>query len=100
MKSSALALLSLLVVTAADGQVSSVKRDQEIIFFPSVAQRAADGKTWDLEIRGCVYEPDQRWLALALLRGMLALEQVRLSELENTILTERARLFMVDHKGG
>ena len=81
-------------------QVSSVKCDQDVIFFPSAAQRSSDGKTWDLEIHGCIYEPDQRRVALALLRGVLGLEHSKMTELENALFTERARLFMVDHKGG
>src|SRR6266700_1291310 len=95
-----LALLCLLFTQVGHSQVSNVKRDQDVIFFPSAAQRSSDGKSWDVEIHGCVYEPDQRRVALALLRGVLGLERVKITELENAVFTERARLFMVDHKGG
>jgi len=95
-------LLSLLLLPCAlalGGQTSNLKRDQEVVFYPSMC-RCVDGKTWETEIHGCVYEPDKRRTALALLRGALALEHVHLTEAQNTIFTERARLFMVDHKGG
>jgi len=95
-----LTLLGLLWALTGQGQVSSVKRDQEIVFFPSVAHRSNDGKTWELEIRGCVYKPDQRQVELALLREALGLDHVKMSELEDATLARRARLFMVDNKGG
>src|SRR5438132_12337211 len=94
-------LLPLLLpcALALGGQTSNLKRDQEIVFYPSLCH-CVNGKTWEMEIHGCVYEPDKRRTALALLRGALALEHVHLTEAQNTIFTERARLFMVAHKGG
>jgi len=81
-------------------QVSDVEPDYEIIFFPTVAHADAPGKTWELEIRGCVYENEKHRLALAILRDALALERVHLTKTEAGVFNERARLFMVDHKGG
>jgi len=78
---------------------SDLKRDQEVVFFPSVG-RCLDGTNWEIQVHGCVYEPDKRRVALALLREALALDHVHMTESENAIFTERARLFMVDHKGG
>jgi len=96
----ALVLLVLLNSAMSQaGPTSTIKADQEIIFFPSVA-RWIGAEGLELEIHGCVYEPDNRNAALFLLRGALALNQIRLNDAENKVLTERARLFMVDHKGG
>jgi phosphatidate phosphatase APP1 len=80
-------------------QVSNLKRDQEVVFFPTLACRSASNH-WDLNIHGCVYEPDKRTLALALIRAALGLENVSLTPSENKLFAERARLFMVDHKAG
>lgn len=80
--------------------VSTVKPDQEIIFFPGTIHQTKDGKDWELEVHGCVYEADKRPLALALLREALQLDRVELSAAENQTFAERARLFMVDHERG
>jgi hypothetical protein len=96
-----LGTLALLVFVSASahGQFSNLKRDQEVIFFPTLACRCASN-SWELNIRGCVYEPDKRTIPLALLRACLGLEHVSLTSAEDKLFTERARLFMVDHKEG
>jgi hypothetical protein len=83
----------------ADTKVSNLKRDQEVVFFPTLVCRTGSN-CWDLTIHGCVYEPDKRTVALALIRAALGLEHVSLTREENKVFAERARLFMVDHKGG
>jgi hypothetical protein len=88
-----------LVCGNANAQISNLKRDQEVVFFPTLACRCASN-CWELNIRGCVYEPDKRTIALALLRAGLGLEHVSLTPAENKLFAERARLFMVDHKEG
>jgi len=99
-----LILLLVLICLGAHAQnahtkVSNLKRDQEVVFFPTLACRSGSN-CWDLTIRGCVYEPDKRTVALALIRAALGLEHVSLTADENKMFAERARLFMVDHKGG
>src|SRR5690242_3990640 len=94
-------LLALLLPgsIAFASETSDLKQDQEVVFFPSVG-RCLDGTNWEVQVHGCVYEPDKRRVALVLLREALALDQVHMTKAENEIFTERARLFMVDHKGG
>jgi len=89
----------IFICLSIQAQVSNLKRDQEVVFFPTLACRSGSN-CWDLTIRGCVYEPDKRTLALALIRAALGLEHVSLTREENKLFAERARLFMVDHKGG
>jgi hypothetical protein len=97
----ALVCLSLLAGDLAwTAPFSNLKRQQEVVFYPTLAHSAEAGGGWELEIHGCVYDFDQRRLALALLREALGLEGVALTPAENKLLTERARLFMVDHKAG
>lgn len=69
------------------------------MFFPTLCCRSTNN-CWELNIHGCVYEPDKRTIALALLRACLGLEHVSLTPAENKLFAERARLFMVDHKAG
>jgi hypothetical protein len=85
---------------AETSRVSDVRQDQEIRFFPAMAAKTADGAAWELEIRGCIFEPEKRRLALAMLRRSLAAAGVRMSAAENVLLEERARLFMVDNERG
>lgn len=83
----------------ASAQSSNLKRDQDVVLFPTLVCRSASN-CWDLNIHGCVYEPDQRTVALTLIRAALGLEHVSLTTAENKLFAERARLFMVDHKAG
>src|SRR4051812_10426526 len=83
----------------APAQSSNLKRDQDVVLFPTLARRSASN-SWDLNIHGCVYEPDQRTVVLTLIRAALGLEHVSLTTAENKLFSERARLFMVDHKAG
>lgn len=85
---------------AAQPQTSELKRDEEIVFYPTLGHQLADGTGWELEIRGCVYEPEQRRLALRLLKEALQLGNVSLSPAEEAALAERARFFMVDNERG
>jgi phosphatidate phosphatase APP1 len=81
-------------------QTSDLHRDEEIVFFPSLAHRVRGGGGWDCEIRGCVYEPEKRRLIVGLLRETLELKHVEMTDQEAATLGERARLFMVDNQRG
>ena len=83
----------------AGGQVSRVKSDQQVLLFPSLAY-PVDEAHWEIQIRGSVFEPEQRSAVLFLLRTALALDRVHLSRAENSLLAARARLFIVDDEGG
>jgi hypothetical protein len=87
----------ILICLSVHAQVSNLKRDQEVVFFPTLACRSGSN-CWDLNIHGCVYEPDKRTITLALIRAALGIEHVSLTPAENKLFAQRARLFMVDHK--
>jgi hypothetical protein len=84
----------------AFAQWSEIKPDEEIVFFTTLGARAGSGAGWDLDIRGCAYEPEKRRLALGLLEEALELKHVRMTPAEEARFKERARLFMVDHERG
>jgi phosphatidate phosphatase APP1 len=92
-------LLLLLAGQLAHAQFSELRHDQEVVFFPTMACRGASN-CWELDIHGCVYEPDKRTVALTLLRAALGMEHVSMTDAESKMFADRARLFMVDHKGG
>jgi phosphatidate phosphatase APP1 len=92
--------LLLQSTTMADGRTSDLRQDEEIVFFPALAHRVRGGQDWECEIRGCVYEPERRRLALGLLHEALQLSHVEMTAAKEAMFNKRARLFMVDHEGG
>jgi hypothetical protein len=74
--------------------------DEQILFYPALAWPSGDGKWYHAEIRGCVYEPEGRGLALALLRKGLGLGDIEMTPAQRAVFAERARLFMVDNERG
>ncbi len=99
---SAFTCLALLmsVATGFGAPVSTIHRDEVIQFFPGILSRPAVGPSWDLEVKGIVYEPEKRRVTLAILRQMLGLNDVKLTKAEEITFAERARLFLVDNQGG
>jgi phosphatidate phosphatase APP1 len=93
-------LVAVLVAPVAWAQWSEIKPDEEIVFFTTMGSRAGSAAGWDLDIRGCVYEPEKRSLALALLEEALELKHIRMTPAEEARFKKRARLFMVDHERG
>lgn len=91
-------LFTCMVVSAPEGYTSELKPDEELVFFPGIARRDADGSEWRISVEGCVYEPEHRWAALALLRAGLRVKDINLTSAETELLNERARLFMTDHE--
>jgi phosphatidate phosphatase APP1 len=76
-----------------------LRQEEQVIFFPSLAYPVDKG-TWEIQIHGCVFEPEKRPIGLFLLRLLLGLDHIHVSKAENALFLERARLFMVDHEGG
>ncbi len=95
-----LAFFILFSITAS-AQLTQLKRDEQIEFYPSAARRVAGATNfWRTEIRGRVFEPEQRSMTLATLREALDLKGVAMSVAEERVLNQRARLFLVDHERG
>jgi len=92
-----LAVTALVTPTVA-AEWSELKADEEVVFFSTMGSRAAAGAGWDLDIRGCVYEPEQWRSTLDLLAEALELKQIRMTPAEEARFKERARLFLVDHE--
>lgn len=86
-----------LVVEAAPADYTRLRRDEQIVFYPSIGVFTPDGAC-EIEIRGCVYEYESRRLALSALRKALDLADIEMSPPEQHVFNERARLFLVDHE--
>lgn len=92
-------LLISCIAGLADGQ-THLRRDERIIFYPTIAERISGDAAWRVEIRGSAFEPEKRGVLLAALREALELEHVEMTPSEERIFNERARLFLVDHERG
>jgi len=82
------------------GEFTRLKPDEQVVFYPSFAQRVPGREVWRAEIRGCVFEPENAYVSLAALREALELKTGELSAAEENIFNHRARLFLVDHERG
>jgi len=92
-------LPALALAIQAVGQNTNLKRDEEIVFYPSVAQRVSvETNVWHTTIRGTVFEPERRSLLTGAFRNAIELGTEELSAEEDAIFTRRARLFLVDHE--
>lgn len=85
---------------ARDATVSNIRPDEEVVLFPAWGLKRPEGDGWDVVVRGCVYEPEQRKLSLGALCAVLGVRWDNLSPEEWSTLKERARLFMIDHQRG
>ena len=92
------AVLTVLPMSAAE---TNLKPDEQIIFYPGVAQRVGvETNLWRAEIRGCLFEVEKRSLLVAAFREAIELKTEELSPAESAVFKERARLFLVDHERG
>ena len=80
---------------------SPIKRDEEVLFYPTFARQDDDGRSWLAAIHGSIFEPEEGSLKRALLVRLLR-EGIprKLSEEEERIFNRRVRLFLVDSERG
>jgi len=96
-------IIGWLLISSVVGRAAEqlqLKRDEKIVFYPTIAQRIPNTSDWRLEIRGCVFEPEKRTVLTAALREALELKDVEMNASEEHIFNQRARLFLVDHERG
>jgi phosphatidate phosphatase APP1 len=96
-------LLATLLCFARFGnaQVTRLKADEQIAFYPGMAERVpGKANLWRTDIRGCVFEVEKRQLLVAAFGEALELKVEKMTAAESAIFAERARLFLVDHERG
>lgn len=91
------AVVCVLVMHVRGADHMHLKRDEEIVFYPSPGKYMPDGAL-EIPVRGCVFERESRWLALRALKKALGLLDFEMSPAEEQVFRERARLFLVDHE--
>jgi len=92
-------LILLVSAIGLRAEETNLKPDEQIIFYPSIAQRVKDETNlWRATIRGNVFEPERRRLTVAVFREAIELKTEQLSAAEVAVFDQRARLFLVDHE--
>ena len=86
---------------ADEEKPSTLKPDERVILFPAAAHRSDDGQTWEVTLRGWVFEPEKDSVVRNRFLGELcdALDVEPGSEREK-ILRERLAWFLVDNERG
>src|SRR5690242_16481991 len=84
---------------AAEETPSTIKSDEQVIFFPTAARMSADAKVWETELHGWIFEPEQgdllRARAVEEARDLLDLNP---EEPSTDVFKKRMRLFLVDNE--
>lgn len=97
-----LVLLAVIVATSpALMNASEIKKDETVVFFPTVAHLTEDRDAWVVPIHGWIYEQETdsgtRKAAMASIRKSLGLEPDQPS---TTVFEGRVRQFLVDNERG
>ena len=78
-------MMLLGVVLRLNSQAAAVHSDERVVFFPSLGWPSLGG--WEVEVHGCVYEPEQRTLLLPLVRRALGIDDEELTPAEKAVFT-------------
>ena len=85
-----------LLASIGSALCSEIKRDEVVIFFPTLAQQTRNG--WKLDIHGWVYEAGKHPMSTRVLGSLLGIGEEPRSVLEAQIFTQRMQLFLVDNE--
>ena len=81
--------------------LANITNSQQVVFFPTFGHLDEDGQTWNIAIRGSVFEPDlldyRRRLLVRVLRRLLDLRE---SELNSDIFKQRVGAFLTSGEAG
>ena len=92
-------LYSFFTLFTSPGYASSVKSDEQIIFFPAEAYQLPGTKNWEIHFHGWIFEPEIFGEINGVLRKALGLPPED-SEEEKSIFRNRAHWFAVDNERG
>jgi phosphatidate phosphatase APP1 len=94
-------ILALWEPGIAIAQTSDFKASETVLFFPTAAQRSADGRAWNLNVHGVVFEPEEDSLKRAALMALVHRTVGReVSDVEWAVFNLRVRPFLVDNQRG
>jgi hypothetical protein len=90
--------LTFALMLPAAAAAAELKGDERVTLFPALGHRAGDG--WQIEMQGCVWEPEFRPVLGPVLRRALDIDADELGPTEQAIFKERTMLFLVDRERG
>jgi hypothetical protein len=79
---------------------STIRGDENIVFYPTAAWQDESRTEWIVPIHGCVYEFEARELAVAAVKETLEWGGTSLTEEQQVTLRERLRFMTVDNHRG
>lgn len=94
------ALTVVLAVTAGCAQTGALRRDEQVVFFPTVGYPVDGGAEWVLPIHGWVYESSWFSRNIDVAEDMLDIESFLDCAADRATLRERVRPFLVENKEG
>ncbi|MBA4149828.1 MAG: DUF2183 domain-containing protein [Verrucomicrobia bacterium] len=74
---------------------SPLKSDEMVVFFPGYGSRV-DAHTWELDVRGWIFEWERRPGVSTAFNKLLGIDKRALSTEERALLNARTKLFLVD----
>ena len=84
-------------VSSGEARPTDIASDEQILFFPSAAQRSEDGANWTVLIRGWIFEPEEHdFLRNRILNKIEPALSVPLNRKSQAILKRRIHYFLVD----
>jgi len=95
------ALLLAAVSLSGGASASSIKADEEVIFFPTAAHLDAESKAWIIPVHGWIFEPEPEsvWRT-AVIEELLDQLELDPAARDDARFRERARMFLVDNERG
>src|SRR5262245_29283360 len=98
MISTVMLLVFIPLFSAPSAGASDIRLDETVQFFPTLARQVDEGRAWELEIHGCIYKPEHRWV-VSLLRGAFK-DKIARARGDKACFKRCAAPFFYDYKGG
>ena len=91
--------LSLVLVLGADAK--SIQDDERVVFFPTCGRLIEDGETWEVEVHGWIYEPEEGSLTRSALLDLIGnAAGFDDADIHGPLFRRRAGLFVCDNERG
>ena len=83
------------------GDAKSIQEDERVVFFPTCGRLIDDGETWEVEVHGWIYEPEEgsitRSALLDLIGNAAGFDD---ADIDGSLFRRRAGLFVCDNERG
>jgi hypothetical protein len=94
-------VIGLTIVLVLAGDAKSIQDDEQVVFFPTCGRLIEDGETWEVEVHGWIYEPEEgsiiRLALLDLIGNVAGFDD---ADIDGPFFRKRAGLFVCDNERG